>query len=84
MAENADDPAPLEEKDVPMPSAGSGEFTSVKRGAVAVADAEERARLRLRSEGKRGQNHDIEDTLEPKAKTEARQEFRRVKHATSP
>ena len=49
----------------------SGESTSVKRGAVAGAEGEELARLRLRSEGKRGQTRDMEDTLEPKAEAKA-------------
>ena len=57
MAENADGPAHLEQQDVAMRTAVSGESTSVKRGAVAGAG--------LRSERKRGQKHDI---LEPEAK----------------
>ena len=48
---------------------------SVKRGSDAAADNEERARLRLRAEGKRGQKHDMQDVLEPQAK--ARPEPRR-------
>ena len=45
------------------------ESASVKRGSDAVADSEERARLRLRVEGKRGQKHDMQDVLEPQATT---------------
>ena len=52
----------------------SGESASVKRGADAVADNEERARLRLTVDGKRGQKHDIQDVLEPQAKKKARLE----------
>ena len=40
---NVDDPAPLEQQDVAMLTAVSGESTSVKRRAVARADDEERA-----------------------------------------
>ena len=43
-------------------------------GADAVADEEERARLRLRAEGKRHQKHDIQNVLDPQAKTKARLE----------
>ena len=50
---------------------------SVKRGSDAVADNEERARLRLRAEGERGQQHEILDAQEPQAKTGARLEPRR-------
>ena len=49
----------------------------MKRVADAVADNEERARMRLRAEGKRGQKHDMQDVLESQAKTKARLEFRR-------
>ena len=55
--ENEGDPAPLERQDV--------ESASVKRGSDAVADNDERARLRLRAEGKRGQKHEKQDVLEP-------------------
>ena len=48
------------------------ECVSVKRGADTVADKEERARLRLGAEGKRGQKHDVQDVLESQAKTKAR------------
>ena len=40
----------------------------------AVADDEERANLRLRDEGKRCQKHDMQDVLEPQAKTKLRLE----------
>ena len=50
------------------------ESASVKRESDAVADKEERARLRLGSEGKRGQKHDVQDVLEPQATTKARLE----------
>ena len=74
---NANDPAPLEEQAVAMLTAMSGESPSAKRGTFAGADGEERARLRLRSEGKRGQKHDMEDIVELKAKAKARLEPRR-------
>ena len=45
--------------------------------ADAVADNEERHRLRLRAEGKRGQQHDIQDERETQAKTRGRLEPRR-------
>ena len=57
-----------------MPTAMPDESTSVKRGAVAEADEEERARLRRKSEGKRGQQSDMTDILERQAKTRARLE----------
>ena len=50
---NEGDPAPLEQQDVEMPVETLGESASLKRGSDAVADNEERARLRLRAEGKR-------------------------------
>ena len=43
----------------------------------AVANDEERARLRLRAEGKRVQKHDMEGVLEPQAKTKVRLEPKR-------
>ena len=49
----------------------------MKRGAHAVADNEERARLRLRADGERGQKHDMQDVLESQAKTKATPEPRR-------
>ena len=52
------------------------ESASVNRGSEAVADSEERARLRLRAECKRGEKHDTQDGLEPYAKTKARLEPR--------
>ena len=52
VRENAGDRAPLEEYDVAVATAVPCESTTVNRGAEAVD--EERARLRLRSEGKRG------------------------------
>ena len=71
-----------------MLTAMFGESTSVKRGAVAEADDEERALLMLKSEGKRGQKHNVKDTPEPQVKTSARLDPRmgqkREKHATPP
>ena len=67
--ENDGDPALVEQQDV--------ESASVERGSDAVADNEERARLRLRAEGKRSQEHDIQHALEPLAKTKARLEPRK-------
>ena len=52
-------------KDVEMMVEVCGESASVK------------ARLRLRAEGKRGQQHDMQDVLEPQAKKKARLEPRR-------
>ena len=66
-----------ERQDVEMPVEAIAESASVKRGSDAVADNEERARLRFRAEGKRGQKHDMQDVLEPQAKTRARLEPRR-------
>ena len=39
-----------------------------------MADNEERAHLRLRAEGKRVQKHDMQDVLEPQAKTKVKLE----------
>ena len=39
-----------------------------------MGENEERARLQHRAEGKRGQKHDMQDVLEPQAKTKARLE----------
>ena len=81
------DPAPLERQDVEMLVEAPAEAASVKRGSDAVADNEERARLRLRAEGKRGQKHDMQDVHETQAKTKARLEPRGSeawKHATTP
>ena len=75
--ENEGDPAPLEQQDVEMPVETPGESASVKRGSDAVADNEERARLRLRAESKRGHKHEKQDVLEPQAKTKARPGLRR-------
>ena len=50
-----------------------GESASVKRGADDVADGEERARMRFRAEGKRGQTHDMQDVLETQAKAGAQE-----------
>ena len=75
--ENEGDPARLEQQDVELPVEAPGESASVKRGSEAVADNEERARLRLSAEGKRGQKYDKQDVLEPQAKTKARLEPRR-------
>ena len=71
------DPALQEQQDVEMPVEVPGGSASVKRGADAVADTEERARLRLRAEGPRGQKHDMQDVLEHQAKSKARLESRR-------
>ena len=46
-------PAPLQRQDVEMRVGAPVESASVNRGSDAVADNEERARLRLRAEGKR-------------------------------
>ena len=73
---NEGDPAPQERQDVEMPLEAPVESASVKRGQNAVGGTEERARLRLRAEGKRGQKHDIQDVLEPQAKTKVRLEPR--------
>ena len=70
-------PAPQERQDVEMPVEAPAESASVKRGSDAAADNEERARLRLRAEGKRGQKHNMQDAQEPQAKTRARLEPRR-------
>ena len=70
--ENDGDPAPREQQDVEMSVETPVESASVTRGVDAVADNEEHARLRLRAEGKRGQKHDMQDVLEPQAKTKAR------------
>ena len=70
MREDEGFPALLEQQDVEMP----GETASVKRGADGFADIEERARLRLGAEGKRGQKHGIQDILKPQAKRKARLE----------
>ena len=59
------------------------ESESVKRGSDAVADNEERARLRLRAAGKRGQKHDMQDVLEHQTKTRARLEPRRSQKCES-
>ena len=56
--ENETDPAPKERLDVEMPAEELVGSASVKHGSDAVADNEERAPLRLRAEGKRGQKHD--------------------------
>ena len=53
------------------------ETASAKRGSDVAADNEERARLRFRAEGKRSQKHDMQDVLEPQAKTRARLQPRR-------
>ena len=60
-----------------MPVETFVESASAKRGSDAVADNEERARLRLRAEGKRGQKHNMQDVLKPQDKTRARLEPRR-------
>ena len=73
---NEGDPAPQERQDVVMPLEAPVESASVKRGSDGVADTEERARLRLRAEGKRGQKHNIQDVLKPQAKTKVRLEPR--------
>ena len=64
--ENEGDPAPQERQDVEMLVEAPVESPSVKRGSDAVADNEERARARLRAEGKRGQKHDMQDVMDPR------------------
>ena len=83
-SENEADSAPQERQEVEMPVEASVESASVKRGSDAAADDEERARLRLRAEGKRGPKHDIQDVLEPQVKTRARLEPRRGRRAKAP
>ena len=75
--ENDGEPAPLERQDVEMPVEAPVKSASVRRGLDAVADNEERARLRLRVERKRGQKHDMQDVLELQAKKRDRLEPRR-------
>ena len=77
--ENEDDPALQERQDVELLGEARVESAFVKRGSDAVADKEERARLRLRAEGNRGQKHGMQDALEPQAKTRARLGVRSVK-----
>ena len=72
VREDEGDPAPLGQQDVEMPVETIGEFASVKRGAEAVLDNEEGGRLRPRAKGKRGQKHDVQDVLEPQAKTKTK------------
>ena len=74
--ENEEDPAPLERQDVEMLLEALVESASAQRGSDAVADNEERARLRLRAEGKRGEKHDMQDVLEHQVKMKARLELR--------
>ena len=81
--ENEGYPAPQERQDVEMPVEVSGASASVKLGSDVVADDEERARLRLGAEGKRGQKHDMQDVLELQAKTKARLEPRRCQKRES-
>ena len=50
--ENAGEPAPQERQDVEMLVDAPAESASVKRGSDAVADNEERARLRLRADAR--------------------------------
>ena len=76
--ENESDPALQEGQDAEMPVVAPVESVSTKRGSDAVAENEERARLRLRAEGKRGQKYDMQDVLEPQAKTRARPAPRRI------
>ena len=66
------DPAPLGRHDVEILVEAPVGSASAKRGSDAVADSQERARLRLRAEGKRGQKHDTQDVVETQAKTKAR------------
>ena len=77
--ENEGDAEPLGQHDVEMPVEAPAASASVKRGSDAVADNEERTGLRLRAEGKRGQKHDMQDVLEPQARTKVRPEPRRVR-----
>ena len=74
---NEGDPARVEQQDVEMPVETPVESASVKSGSDVVADNEERARLRLRAEGKRSQKHDIQDVLQKQAKTKTRLELKR-------
>ena len=60
--ENKGDPAPQERQDVEMLVDTPGESASVKRGSDAVADTEERARLRLRAAGKKEARNTIYKT----------------------
>ena len=83
-SENEGDPVLQEQREVEMPVEASVEFASVKRGSDAAADDEERARLRVRAEGKRGQEHERQDALEPQVKTRARLEPRRGRRAKAP
>ena len=83
-SENEGDPVLQEQREVEMPVEASVESACVKRGSDAVADTQERARLRLRAEGKRGQKHEKQDVLEPQAKTRARLESRRGWRAKAP
>ena len=66
--ENEGEPAPQERQVVETPVEAPAESASANRGSVA-ADNEERVRLRLGAEGKRGQKHDMQDVLEPQTKT---------------
>ena len=75
--ENEGYPKPQERQDVEMSVEVSGASASKKLGSHVVADDEERARLRLGTEGKRGQKHDMQDVLEPQFKTKARLDPRR-------
>ena len=77
VIETGAEAASQERQDVEMPVEAPVESAFVKRGSDAVADNEERARLRPRAEGKRGQKHDMQDVLDPQAKMRARLEPRR-------
>ena len=67
--ENEGDSALQERQDVEMPVEAPVESASAKRGSDAVADKEERARLRLRAQRERDLKHDKHDVLEPQVKT---------------
>ena len=66
VREDEGDPALLERQDAEMPVEAPLESASVKRGQDAEADNEERARLRVRAEGKRGQKHDMQECWNPR------------------
>ena len=54
VRENEADPALVEQQYIEIPVGALVESASVKRGSCAVAESEERARLRLRAECQRG------------------------------
>ena len=72
------DPALLELQYVEISVETPVDSASAKRGSGAVADNEERARLRLRAESNESC---IQDVLDPQAKTKARLQPRRGSEA---